>query len=163
MRLIYLFWADESATDIVLVEDIKIPDWDTGGFENFVLPSDTKRLLDDIVSAQTASECAYEEMMSGQGGGVTIAFSGPPGSGKSSLVHALAQANHKAVLEFTLRNLEDYPFEDKLQDLFELGASMQMPVLLDDIDQWLTTAKEEDWKGHMTLSKKLSQSTLLSI
>lgn len=118
-----------------------------------MLPSDTKDILEDLVSAHAASDCTYEGMMCGTGSGVVIALRGPSGSGKSSLVHALAQANHKAVLEFTLSNLGDYTFENKLQDFFELGASMQMPVLLNDICRWLKIAKEENWKGHMTLSK----------
>ena len=135
------------------MKDVKDVEWDTKAFGKFALCSDMKKLLADLISGHTSSECTYEDMVAGKGTGLSVALSGASGSGKTSLVYALAEKHHKAVLEFTLAKLDEYKFEDKLRDLFELGAATQSIVLLNEVCQWLETAAAEEWKQYMLLSK----------
>ena len=125
-------------------------DWDDQASKHFFLLKEMKFILYDIMSAHIVSNPTYEDAVIGKGTGIVVLLLGPPGSGKTSFVHALAQKYQKAVLEFTASGLEGCASEYKLRDLFELGASMQMPLLLDNICQWFKTAKEEKWMGQLT-------------
>ena len=149
-----------SVTDMVKVADLAEVKWVRAPFVDCVLTEDTKGLLQDIVAAHTAYPDA--DSMPDMVKGLVIAISGAAGSGKTSLVHALAEQNQRAVLAYEPRKLNDHSFEDNLRDMINLGAATQQVVLLENMCLWLKHAAEQQWEQEMHLGTSQFSNTVVN-
>ena len=147
-----------SVTDMVKVADLAEVKWDRAPVADSVLTQDTKGLVQDLIAAHTAylDQDSMPEMVKG----LVIAISGAAGSGKTSLVHALAEQNQRAVLAYEPRKLNDPSFEDNLRDMISLGAATQQVVLLENMCLWLKHAAEQQWEQEMHLGTSQPDKTV---
>ncbi len=109
------------------------------GLDSVVLPPEDLTPLLSLLSqhAQRRTRTARGASPFALPDGITIEISGPPGTGKTMLVHALAKNLHKAVLEVDAQRLQDLGDGDFRRSLFSILDNARLSdaiVVLDGVD-----------------------------
>lgn len=106
-----------------------------------LLPKRQKRLLEEVCSQVRYRAVVYESWKAseiyGYGTGISVLFTGPPGTGKTMAAHGIAKKLNRILLKADLSQIADKYIgetEKKLQAIFELAENSNGVLFFDEAD-----------------------------
>jgi len=120
--------------------------WKANAFDNLVLPSASKRLLQALVSSHEFPNDARHQAQQ-KGKGLVCLLHGPPGSGKTLTAECTAELTKRALFNTSMSELNQYNdawfFEQRLTEVLRLATAWNAVVLLDEADVFLEARRDE--------------------
>ncbi|KAI0397626.1 ATPase [Xylariaceae sp. FL0594] len=135
------------------VDNISEIVWDANAYQNLVLPQDEKELILAFCESQMEST-KFDDVISGEGKGVTCLLSGPPGVGKTLTAEAVAEHLRVPLHTLTAGDLGATPetIERELRRIKDLAARWKAVVLLDECDVFLKARASHTIRRNSTVS-----------
>lgn len=120
------------------VDQIHLVIWDKQAFEYLVIDSETKELIEALVTTKVETDQGTD-MIQGKGNGLIILLHGGPGTGKTFTAESVAEFAEKPLFRVTCGDVGTKPeeVEKYLESVLYLGRIWGCVVLLDEADVFL--------------------------
>lgn len=132
------------------VERLEEIEFDDDALQHIVLADADKGFVCSVVDQvySSAAQSRRNDFIRNKGAGCVVLLYGPPGSGKTALVEALADYSHRPLYSVTVGELGTEPdvLEERLRDILDLAQAWGAIVLIDEIDIYTEGRKEGDLK-----------------
>jgi len=127
----------------ISISDLKPIVFDDSAFDQLVLPTDKKKLIDALVNHQ---DKAFTDIISGKGGGCIFLLHGSPGVGKTLTAESIAELLHRPLYSVTVGELgtNTEALEANLSKILEMASAWRAVILLDEADIFLERRTESD-------------------
>lgn len=121
--------------NVDLIEEVS---WNTNAFSNLVADSETKDLVEALVTNKVAAEKGTD-LMENKGNGLIMLLHGGPGTGKTFTAESVAELAQKPLYPVTCGDIGTKPedVEKYLESVFYLGKIWGCVVLLDEAEVFL--------------------------
>jgi len=125
------------------VNSLKPVIFDDTAYEYLVLPEKKKTLIKALVEYQST---AFNDIISGKGGGCIFLLHGSPGVGKTLTAESIAELLHRPLYSVGVGELgiTTESLETKLKDILQVASTWNAVVLIDEADIFLQKRTEQD-------------------
>ncbi|OQE14584.1 hypothetical protein PENSTE_c034G03910 [Penicillium steckii] len=132
------------------IDEIK---WNRKAFENLVVDSDHKDVIEALVTSHTAATKSTD-FMEGKGNGLILLLHGGPGTGKTLTAESVAELTHKPLYRIFCgdigTNVEEV--EKYLKSVLYIGTVWECVVLLDEADVFLEERQTDQLQRNAQVS-----------
>jgi hypothetical protein len=120
------------------VQNIKDVAWNENAFDNLVIPSGRKALLQSLVEAHHQGD-GFDDFIKGKGQGLVINLFGPPGVGKTFSAEATSEHVKRPLYIVGAGELGTKAIDLNLalERVFDLATSWKAIILIDEADVFL--------------------------
>ncbi|TDZ16480.1 ATPase family AAA domain-containing protein 3B [Colletotrichum orbiculare MAFF 240422] len=141
------------------VDKISDIQWNTACFEQLVLPSSQKELVQALVAEHTAratdpAASAFDDIVKGKGRGLILVLHGPPGVGKTLTAECVAEFSRRPLYIVSSGDLgtDAETLDDKLSRTLDLASTWKAVLLIDEADVFLERRSLHDMQRNGLVS-----------
>lgn len=138
------------------VESLKPIEWNTSCFEQLVLPSSQKELVQALVAEHTArhSSGSFDDIVKNKGLGLILVLHGPPGVGKTLTAECVAEFSKRPLYIVSSGDLGTTSgvLDTKLTQILDLASTWKAVLLIDEADVFLERRSLHDMERNSLVS-----------
>ncbi|KAL0935666.1 AAA family ATPase [Colletotrichum truncatum] len=141
------------------VHSVSEIEWNTGCFEQLVLPESQKELVQALVAEHTArttdpNVSAFDDIVKGKGRGLILVLHGPPGVGKTLTAECVAEFSRRPLYIVSSGDLgtSAEKLDEKLSKALDLASTWKAVLLIDEADVFLERRSLHDLERNSLVS-----------
>lgn len=142
------------------VDKISPIEWNTSCFEQLVLPSQQKELVQALVSEHTqrvtgdSSASHFDDIVKGKGRGLILVLHGPPGVGKTLTAECVAEFSRRPLYTVSSGDLgtSSGVLDERLGRVLDLAGTWKAVLLIDEADVFLERRSLHDMERNGLVS-----------
>ncbi|KXH67804.1 AAA family ATPase [Colletotrichum salicis] len=141
------------------VDKISPIEWNTQCFEQLVLPTSQKELVQALVAEHTAratdpNSSAFDDIVKGKGKGLILVLHGPPGVGKTLTAECVAEFSRRPLYIVSSGDLgtSSSVLDEKLTKTLDLASTWKAVLLIDEADVFLERRSLHDMERNSLVS-----------
>ncbi|OIW30130.1 AAA family ATPase [Coniochaeta ligniaria NRRL 30616] len=137
-------------------------EWNTACFEQLVLPSQQKELVQALVSEHTQrvtsgggnSASHFDDIVKGKGRGLILVLHGPPGVGKTLTAECVAEFSQRPLYIVSSGDLgtNSSTLDERLSRTLDLASTWKAVLLIDEADVFLERRSLHDMERNSLVS-----------
>ncbi|KAB5531329.1 AAA family ATPase [Coniochaeta sp. 2T2.1] len=143
------------------VDKISDIEWNTSCFEQLVLPTQQKELVQALVSEHTqrvtsssSSASHFDDIVKGKGRGLILVLHGPPGVGKTLTAECVAEFSKRPLYIVSSGDLgtSSSVLDERLSRILDLASTWKAVLLIDECDVFLERRSLHDMERNSLVS-----------
>ena len=138
------------------VEKLKPIDWNTSCFEQLVLPTSQKELVQALVAEHTQRNASkqFDDIVKNKGLGLILVLHGPPGVGKTLTAECVAEFSKRPLYIVSSGDLgtSSSVLDSKLSRILDLASTWKAVLLIDEADVFLERRSLHDMERNSLVS-----------
>lgn len=137
-----------------MVSDIAPIEWHPEIFEQLILPSNKKDLIEMLVREHSSTNDNFDDFVKNKGRGLIGLLSGPPGVGKTLTVEAIAEIAQRPLYSINSGELgiNAAEIDSKLGQALQVAEIWEAVVLLDEADVFMFERSRSDLEHNAVVS-----------
>ncbi|KAK5655669.1 hypothetical protein OQA88_5602 [Cercophora sp. LCS_1] len=136
------------------VDKLRPVTWNASCFEQLVLPSQQKELVQALVAEHAQETKGFDDIVKGKGRGLILVLHGPPGVGKTLTAECVAEFSHRPLYIVSSGDLgtDVSTLDERLSRTLDLASTWKAVLLIDEADVFLERRSLHDMQRNGLVS-----------
>lgn len=139
----------------LFIDGVRAIEWNTGCFEQLVLPDRQKELVQALVAEHTQrAGDSFDDIVKGKGKGLILVLHGPPGVGKTLTAECVAEFSRRPLYIVSSGDLgtSASALDERLGRTLDLAGAWKAVLLIDEADVFLERRSLHDMERNSLVS-----------
>ncbi|GIZ44352.1 hypothetical protein CKM354_000755200 [Cercospora kikuchii] len=136
------------------VDKLLPPAWNTNCFDQLVLPSAQKDLVQALVANHVQQRSDFDDIVKGKGKGLVLVLHGPPGVGKTLTAETVAEFCKRPLYMVSSGDLgtDSERLDERLTKILDMASTWKAVLLIDEADVFLERRSLHDMERNSLVS-----------